>query len=114
MEMDYEVEMLCQINSDRRRYAEELDWEIREQENREREIREREEMERAETDRIRNRNKWGRWGRAAKAVGQVHLAVSAVLALLGLPLWAGLGMAGAALCYLMCLEFRILEVRYGS
>ena len=97
--MDHELEMLCEQNAERR-FAEEVDL-----------------TQRREAERVRRERelkKWRRWGRNAKIAGQVHLAVSAVLALLGLPVWAAMGLFGAAFYYLCVWEFRGLEGFYGD
>lgn len=102
--MDRELEMLCEKNAERRRFAEEYDLEQRLEQQ----------AARAAEKKELELKKWRRWGRNAKMLGQVHLAVSAVLALLDLPLWAVMGLFGAAFYYLCGWEFRLLEAHHGG
>lgn len=102
--MDFELEVLCWNNAERRKWAEQVDREMRLKARRE-----------AEEARWKNeQRKWHRWGRNVKAAGQVHLFGSAVLALMGLPVWAVMGLAGAAFYYLCAWEFRAMERRHGN
>ena len=97
--MDFELEMLCARNAERRRWAEEEDRKQRwmaEQARREKKVK-----------------KWSRWGRWMKVLGLVHLAVSAVLVMLGLPVWAFMSFAGAAFFYLVRLMCSGQEALYG-
>jgi len=98
--MDFECEVLCWRNAERRRYAEKQDLKVR--------------REAAAARREQELKKWRRWGRNVKIAGQVHLGVSTVLALLGLPVWAAMGVFGAVFYYLCAWEFRMLEGRYGG
>lgn len=98
--MDFELEMLCARNAERRRWAEEEDQKQRrleEQARREEQVK-----------------KWSRWGRWMKVLGLVHLAVSAVLVMLRLPVWAFMGFAGAVFFYLVRVMCKGQEEIYGE
>ena len=98
--MDHELEKMCAENAARRQFAEEEDLKQRvlaEMARREKELK-----------------KWRRWGRWAKILGQGHLAVSAVLAMLGLPVWGFMGFAGAVFFYLCAWECKGQEGWYGE
>lgn len=97
-----DCEKLCWENSERRRRAEEYD--SRERLNGL--------YEDAELRRDTELKRWRKRKRIAKIAGRIHLAASAVLALLGLPMWAAMGLFGAAFYYLCVLEFRVMEGDY--
>ena len=98
--MDFELEKMCAENAARRKFAEEEDLKQR--------------VLAAMARREKQVKKWRRWGRWAKILGQVHLAVSAVLAMIELPVWGFMGFAGAVFFYLCAWEFKGLEGYYGK
>ena len=80
-----EVERLCWENAERRRFAEEVDQKMARQER----------AEQKETE----LKMWRKWAKGCRIGGRVHLVLSAVLALMGLPVWAVMGSVAAALYY---------------
>ena len=84
-----EVERMVWENAERRRFAEELRWEISMQEA----------NARMEARREKELKMWQRWRRVALMGAQVHLGASAVMALMGLPVAAAMGAIATAFYY---------------